>query len=63
MIIWWTVLVMSSSRKVDSLLAELHEKICGSHTEGRSLAHRAMTQGFWWQKMQRDAAKYLKRCA
>ena len=29
----------------DSLLEELHEGICGSHTGGRSLAHRAITQG------------------
>ena len=29
------------------LLEELHEGICGSHTGGRSLAHRALTQGYW----------------
>ena len=28
------------------LLEELHEEICGSHTGGRSLAHRAITQGY-----------------
>ena len=26
-----------------SLLEELHERVCGSHTEGRSLSHRAIT--------------------
>ena len=31
----------------ESLLEELHEGICGSHTGGRSLAHRAITQGYW----------------
>ena len=31
----------------ESLLEELHEGICGSHTGGRSLAHRALTQGYW----------------
>ena len=30
----------------ESLLEELHEGICGSHTGGRSLAHRAITQGY-----------------
>jgi len=29
------------------LLEELHERICGSHTGGKSLAHRALTQGYW----------------
>ena len=33
------------------LLEELHERICGSHTEGRSLSHRAIIQGYWWPRM------------
>ena len=32
----------------ESLLEELHEGVCGSHTGGRSLSHRALTQGYWW---------------
>ncbi|XP_075645130.1 uncharacterized protein LOC142616132 [Castanea sativa] len=35
----------------DLLLEELHERICGSHTRGRYLAHRALTQGYWWLNM------------
>ena len=31
----------------ESLLEKLHEGICGSHTGGRSLAYRAITQGYW----------------
>ena len=31
---------------IESLLEELHERICGSHIGGRSLAHRAITQGY-----------------
>ena len=30
-------------RKVNEVLIELHEGVCGSHVGGRSLAHRAMT--------------------
>ena len=29
-----------------SLLEEMHEEICGSHTGGRSLVYRAITQGY-----------------
>ena len=32
--------------QIESLLEEMHEGICGSHTGGRSLAHRALTQGY-----------------
>ena len=38
-----------------SLLEELHERVCGSHTGGRSLSHRALTQGYWWPNMQKEA--------
>ncbi|XP_023916564.2 uncharacterized protein LOC112028142 [Quercus suber] len=44
------------------LLEELHEGICGSHTGGRSLSHRAVTQGYWWLRMQQEAQKYVKKC-
>ena len=32
--------------QTESLLEEMHEGIYGSHTGGRSLAHRAITQGY-----------------
>ena len=47
---------------IESLLEELHEGICGSHTGGRSLTHRAITQGYWWPNMQREAQEYVKKC-
>ena len=46
----------------DSLLEELHEGICGSHTGGRSLSHRAITQGYWWPNMQKEAWEYAIKC-
>ena len=48
--------------KVNERLDELHNKVCGSHMGGRSLAHRAMTQGFWWPQMRKDAAEYVRKC-
>ena len=29
---------------------------------GRSLAHRAIGQGYWWPYMQKDATQYVKKC-
>ena len=46
----------------ESLLEELHEGICESHTGDRSLAHRVITQGYWWPNMQREAQEYVKKC-
>ena len=47
---------------IESLLEELYEGICGSHTRGRSLAHKVITQGYWWPNMQREALEYVKKC-
>ena len=38
-------------KKVNELLSELHDNVCGGHVGGRSLAHKVMTQGFWWLQM------------
>ncbi|XP_023921857.2 uncharacterized protein LOC112033305 [Quercus suber] len=46
----------------EDLLEELHEGICGSHTGGRSLSHRAITQGYWWPGMQKEAQEYVRKC-
>ena len=50
------------SKAIELILEELHEGIYGSHTGGRSLSHRALTQGYWWPKMQQDAMDYAKKC-
>ena len=44
------------------LLKELHERICESHTGGRSITYRAITQGYWWPNMQNEALEYTKKC-
>ena len=44
------------------LIEELHEGICESHTGGRSLSHRAITQGYWWLNMQKEVEEYVKKC-
>nr|CAN65306.1 hypothetical protein VITISV_042320 [Vitis vinifera] len=44
------------------VLAELHEGVCGNHSGGRSLAHWAHSQGYYWPTMKKDAATYVKKC-
>ena len=46
----------------ESLLEKLHEGVCGSHTGGRILSHRNLTQGYWWPNMQKEAQEYVKKC-
>ena len=44
------------------VLAELHEGICGNHLGGRTLAHKAHTQGYYWPTMRYDVADYMQKC-
>ena len=44
------------------VLVELHERICGNHPGGRTLAHIAHTQGYYWSTMRFDAAAYVRKC-
>ena len=44
------------------VLAELQEGICGNHPGGRSLAHKAHTQGYYWATMKSDASEYVRKC-
>ena len=44
------------------VLAELHEGICRNHPGGRTVAHRAHTQGYYWLTMKSYDAYYVKKC-
>ena len=44
------------------VLAELHECICVNHSGGRTLAHRAHTQRYYWPTMKSDVADYVTKC-
>ena len=44
------------------VLAELHQGICRNHRGGRTRAHWAHTQGYYWPTMKSDAADYVKKC-
>ena len=47
---------------VEPLLRELYEGICGSHTRGRSLSHKAFALGYWQPSMQKEVQEYVKKC-
>nr|CAN71093.1 hypothetical protein VITISV_000384 [Vitis vinifera] len=51
-----------SHSKALYVLAEMHEGVCGNHSGGRSLTHRAHSQGYYWPTMKKDAAAYIKKC-
>ncbi|OMO71662.1 hypothetical protein COLO4_28125 [Corchorus olitorius] len=48
--------------EADYVLKEIHEGVCGNHMGGRSLAQKALRQGFYWPIMKHDAMELVKRC-
>ena len=44
------------------LLEEIHEGVYGNHSGGQSLAHKALTVGYYWPYMMAEAMEYVKKC-
>ncbi|XP_064971643.1 uncharacterized protein LOC135616384 [Musa acuminata AAA Group] len=48
--------------EAQTILAEIHEGVCGEHIGGRTLAHKILRQGYYWPTMCRDAKAYVQWC-
>ncbi|XP_020421233.1 uncharacterized protein LOC109949580 [Prunus persica] len=44
------------------VLREIHEGICGNHSGARSLAHKAIRQGYFWPSLHTDAQEFTQKC-
>ncbi|XP_059663758.1 uncharacterized protein LOC132309470 [Cornus florida] len=44
------------------ILQQIHNGDCGNHSGGRSLAHKVLTQGYFWPYLARNADEYARRC-
>ncbi|XP_059627060.1 uncharacterized protein LOC132269842 [Cornus florida] len=44
------------------IMRTIHEGVCKNHSGGRSLAHKTMTQGYFWPNMARDVEELSRRC-
>ena len=51
-----------SEMEADYILREIHENICGNHIGARTLANKALRQGYFWPTMAKDAKEIMKRC-
>ncbi|KAI5323743.1 hypothetical protein L3X38_032815 [Prunus dulcis] len=44
------------------VLREIHEGICGNHSGARSLAHKAIRQGYFWPSLHTDTQPFTQKC-
>ncbi|KAJ4713136.1 Retrovirus-related Pol polyprotein from transposon 17.6 [Melia azedarach] len=48
--------------EADYVLREIHKGACGNHSGGRSLAYKALRQGYYWPTMQSDSRVISQTC-
>ena len=44
------------------ILQEIHERVCGNHSRGKSLAHKVLRQGYFWPTLRTDAMAFTRKC-
>ncbi|KAG8498572.1 hypothetical protein CXB51_004858 [Gossypium anomalum] len=44
------------------ILEEVHEGVCGTHTNGFTMARQIMRFGYYWATMEGDCINYAKKC-
>ena len=48
--------------KVDYVMIEVHEGICGNHSGAQSLVNKLIRARYYWPTMQKDAQTHVKTC-
>ena len=48
--------------EVEYVMKEIHKEVCDNHSGKRSLAQKALRQGYYWPTMQRDSAELVRKC-
>ena len=51
-----------TEKEAVEVLDAIHSGVYGNHSGGRSLAHKAITAGYFWPYMMKDAIKFVKKC-
>ena len=47
--------------KENYILWEIHEGVCDNHSEGQSLAHKVLRQGYFWPTLRTNAMTFAKK--
>ena len=57
-----TLLRCLESNKSKHALVDVHKGICGSHSNGLTLARKLIRAGYYWPNLEQDAIKYARSC-
>ena len=56
------ILKCIAGKDANYVLREVHEGVCGNHIGARTLAGKALRQGYYWPTMLKDATELVKKC-
>ena len=60
---FFTPILKCIARKdANYVIREVHEGVCRNHIGARTLAGKALRQGYYWPTMLREATKLVKKC-
>ena len=48
--------------EVQDILAGCHTDLCKGHFAGKATATKALTSGYWWPSLYKDAHEFTKKC-
>ena len=54
-------LICLRPNEVKYVMREIHEGVCGNQSGKRSLAQKALRQGYYWLTMQKDSAELVQK--
>ena len=57
-----TLLRCLEKEESEKALADIHNGICGSHSNGLALAQKLQRYGYYWPTMQANVIQYAKSC-
>ena len=52
----------ANSEEADYVLHKIHKRICGNYAGARSLAGKALREGYYWPTLQKDAHDLVRAC-
>ena len=55
-----TLLRFLGSKESKCALVDVHKRICGSHSNGLTLAHKLIRAGYYWPNIEQDVIKYTR---
>ena len=48
--------------EAEYIMREIHKDVCSNHSGKRSLAQKALRQGYYWPTMQKDSIELVQKC-